>query len=184
MGLQRFALTVLALASVALFVALPAAGKDGVTATLKTKVPLDAPAGERIEVAWTLGYADDDGKRRPFGASGIFLRLKSAAGAGAVTEYARGDLGDYSATVVVPKGGIGDLEIGLVGWQSGVNGTRRADAIFPITNDPLPGTARGSPATAPDDSSPNWFAVLVGLALALALLAAALMRRRPIGRFG
>ena len=50
--------------------------------------------------------------------------------------------GEYEATVVVPEGGIGDVEIGLVAWRSDAAGTRRSDALFPITNDPVPGLAR------------------------------------------
>jgi hypothetical protein len=170
--LRRFALVALAAAAAALVAALPAAGKEGVEATLLTKIPLDAPAGIRLEVAWRLIYLDH-GRRRPFGAGGVFVRLRSAAGASAETGFASGD-GDYRATVVVPEGGIGDVQIGLQGWTSGPAGTRESDALFPITNDPLPGAAARS-----DTGWPSWIVFLV--AAPLAVLAVLVVRqRRPV----
>jgi hypothetical protein len=152
-------------AATALVAALPAAGKEGVKATLLTRIPLDASAGARLEVAWRLTYLDH-GRRRPFGAGGVFVRLESAAGASAETGFASGN-GDYRATVVVPKGGIGDVEIGLQGWTSGPGGTRESDLLFPITNDPLPGAAHS------DAGWPSWIVGLVAAVLGgLVLLAA------------
>lgn len=156
----------------ALVAALPAAGKEGVRATLLTSIPLDAPAGTRLEVAWKLTYRDH-GRLRPFGASGVFVRLTSAAGASSETGSTSG-AGAYRATVVVPKGGIGDVEIGLRGWTSGPDGTRESDALFPITNDPLPGAAARS-----DRDWPSWLVAL--LAAPLAVLAVLVVRqRRPV----
>ena len=153
-------------AATALVAALPAAGKEGVAATLLTRIPLDAPAGTRVEVAWRLTYLDH-GRRRPFGAGGVFVRLTSAAGAGAETGFASGD-GGYRATVVVPEGGIGDVQIGLQGWTNGPAGERESDLLFPITNDPLPGAARS------DAGWLSWVVVLVAAVLGgLVLLGAA-----------
>jgi hypothetical protein len=154
--LRRFALVALA-AAAALVAALPATAKEGVTATLLTRIPLDAPAGTRLEVAWRLTYLDH-GSRRPFGAGGVFVRLRSAAGGRAVTAFASGN-GDYRTTVVVPEGGIGDVQIGLQGWTSGPDGTRESDLLFPITNDPLPGAPRS------DAGWPSWIVVLVAAVL-------------------
>jgi hypothetical protein len=159
---------VLATAAAALVAALPAAGKEGVQATLLTRIPLDAPAGTRLEVAWRLTYREH-GRRRPFGANGVFVRLESAAGASAETGLTSGT-GDYRATVVVPEGGIGDVQIGVRGWTSGPSGTHESDALFPITNDPLPGAARS------DRGWPSWIVVLV--AAPLAVLAVLLVRQR------
>jgi hypothetical protein len=169
--LRRFALVALGTVAAALVAALPAAGKEGVAATLLTKIPLDAPAGTRLHVAWRLTYLDH-GRRRGFGAGGVFVRLESAAGASAETGFASGD-GDYRATVVVPKGGIGDVQIGLQGWTNDAAGTHESDALFPITNDPLPGTVRSRAGW------PRWIIVL--LAAPLAVLAALVVRqRRPV----
>jgi hypothetical protein len=162
--LRRFALVVLGAAATALVAALPAAGKEGVEATLLTRIPLDAPAGTRLDVHWMLTYRDH-GRRRPFGANGVFVRLRSAAGGTAETAFT-GGTGDYRATVAVPKGGIGDVQIGLRGWTSGPSGTHESDALFPISNDPLPGTARS------DAGWPSWIFVLAAAPLAvLAVLA-------------
>jgi hypothetical protein len=174
--LKRFALVVLGTAATALVAALPAAGKEGVEATLLTRIPLDAPAGTRLEVAWTLSYRDH-GRRRPFGAGGVFVRLRSAAGAGAETGFASGS-GHYKATVVVPKGGIGDVQIGLRGWTNGPSGTRESDALFPISNDPLPGAARVSAPSRHTDW-PGWIVVLVAAPLAV-LAVLAVRQRRPV----
>lgn len=182
MRFQRSALALVATATVALAAALPATGKDGVKATLERSIPLDAPAGTRLDVAWKLAYIDERGKRQAFGAGGLFVRLLSASGARPVTAFASGDRGAYRATAVVPEGGIGDVEFGLVGWQSGVDGTRRADAIFPITNDPLPDGIRASapvPRASEDEdgSTTSWIVILVGGTLvALAVLG---LRARP-----
>jgi hypothetical protein len=146
MGRLRVALLVVA--AVVVVAALTAAGKEGVKATLRTSIPLDAKPGTRLRVAWTLWYVDEEGRRQPFGASGVFVRLLSASGAGAEEGFATGgpdERGEYAATVVVPEGGIGEVKIGLRGWRSDASGTRRADALFPITNDPLPGLAASVP---------------------------------------
>jgi hypothetical protein len=130
----------LLVAAAFLVAALPAAGKDGVKATLTTRIPLHAPAGTQLKVGWTLAYRDEHGKRHVFGGGGIFVRLLSTSGANAETSFARvGKPGHYSATVRVPKGGIRDIQIGIHGWASGPTGTRPADELFPITNDPVPG---------------------------------------------
>jgi hypothetical protein len=136
MRLRRIALGALGTTAVALVVVLPAVGKEGVKATLRTSIPLNASAGTRLKVTWTLTYADGK-RRRPFGANGVFVRLLSASGARAETGVAPTGThagGSYSATVVVPKGGIGDVEIGLHGFMNG----RPGDMLFPITNDPVP----------------------------------------------
>ena len=123
---------------VALAAALPAAGKDGVKATLVTRISVNAVAGTRLEVAWTLAYVDEHGRRQPFGGGGIFVRLLSASGAPSEVALAHGKPGRYTAAVRVPKAGIPAIQIGIRGWSSGATGTRRADRPFPITNDPVP----------------------------------------------
>ena len=155
----------------ALVAALPAAGKGRVAATLLTKIPLDAPAGTRLEVAWRLDFFEH-GRRRAFGAGDVFIRLRSAAGRSTATEFANGD-GIFRATLVVPKGGIQDVQIGLQGWTNGPAGTRASDLLFPITNDPLPGAPR------PDRSWPSWIVALVAAPLAL-LAVLVVYQRRPV----
>jgi hypothetical protein len=170
---------------VALVAPLPVGAKEGVEATLITNVPLDADPGTRLRIAWTLVSVDDDGQRRPFGASGVYVRLLSASGAAAETGFARTDVhsdGEYAATVAVPEGGIGDVQLGLVGWVSDPQGTRRSDAFFPIANDPLPGAARVASPGDRADASSTW--ILVGIAglLAFVIVVAALRRTRRLRR--
>ena len=150
-------------------------------ATLRTPLLIDAPAGAHLRVAWTLTYLDENGRRRPFGAGGVFVRLRSASGAGAETGFAsaRSVAGRYAATVVVPKGGIGDVEIGLVSWSSGPAGTRTSDMLFPIANRSL--IERMGYESPPDTGMRMW-PFLVGPGV-LAVLAAVLVlfRRRSGG---
>ena len=146
---RRVAVSLVVTALAAALSAFPAAGKEGVEATLASHVPLDAEPGARLTIRWTLAYFDEERKRRPFGANGVFVRLVSMTGARAETGLApigAHSAGEYAANVVVPKGGIGDIEIGLRGVASGPGGTKSSDLLFPITNDPVPGSARASPS--------------------------------------
>ena len=170
----------------ALFSAMPAAAKDGVRATLTTNVPLRAEAGTELTIAWRLAYAED-GKRRLFGGSGVFVRLGSASGAAPEAGVASHDRGYYTATVAVPEGGIGDVQVGIRGWVSGQVTRRRSDLLFPITNDPLPGAAQLSsrPPDQPSSESAasgrrTWiYAVVVALLIAIAVVFAVATRRKP-----
>lgn len=188
MSLRRLALVLLATAAAVLVASFPASAKEGVKATLITEIPVDAAPGTKLTLSWRL-FSVDEARRDPFGANGVYIRLLSATGAKATDGVApTGDYlsGEYEATVVVPVGGIGGVEIGLMGWQSDAQGTRRADAMFPITNDPVPGTPRAATptarSTAADGSSGNsltWvFVAAGGVLVATAALALAIYRRR------
>ena len=141
-GGMRVTRLVVVAAMVAGVAALPASAKEGVVATLQTKIPLDAKPGTPLRVVWTLTYAEGNLRGRPFGAGALYVRLRNASGGRAETAFGVGRRGKYSAIVRVPAGGIGDIQFGLVGWVSDARGTRRADMLFPITNDPLPGPPR------------------------------------------
>jgi hypothetical protein len=175
--------------AVALFSAMPAAAKDGVHATLTTKVPLDAEPGTKLEIGWRLAYVEH-GKPHPFGASGVFVRLGSASGAAGHTGFADGENGRFTATVTVPEGGIGDVQIGLRGFTSGVR-SGRSDLLFPIKNDPLPGAARLSsppPHRLSSDSAasgrPTWiYAVVMASVAAIAVASVVAIRRKPRRHF-
>jgi hypothetical protein len=185
MRLRALALVLASMGATALIAGAPAIAKENVKATLLTAIPLDAPAGTELRVAWRLFYIDENGKRQPFGANGVFVRLLSASrvasqeGVAPVGAY---DTGKYEADVVVPQGGIRDIELGLAGTVSDANGTRRSDAIFPITNDPIPSPA---PVTSSAQERPasgissTWIFVLASslLAMSAVLIAAFLVRR-------
>jgi hypothetical protein len=193
-------LTALASGAVFLLVAAPTVvGKEGVRARLDAPVPLHAAAGRTITIAWTLSYVES-GERHPFGASGVFVRLLSASSARPVTAYGdgrgsgpnRGGVGvpgEYLARVRVPAGGIGGITIGLRGWRIIGGRRQRADAFFPIDNDPFakadavvrrPPAARRS-ARAEDGGQP--LAIWLAAAVALGALGAILgIRRRFASR--
>jgi hypothetical protein len=152
----------------------PAGAKEGVHATLTTPIPLDAAAGTKLHVGWKLASRDGT----PFGGGDVFVRLLSASGGGAETAYVSGS-GTFSADVVVPNGGIGDVRIGIHSWSSGPNGTNESDLLFPITNDPLPGTAVRTSTEDTGDGSNAWlFASVIGAVVALTAGAAVIVRRR------
>jgi hypothetical protein len=180
---KRVTLGLLCGAAAALLAAQPAAAKDGVKATLNTAIPLDAPAGTSLRIGWSLAYRDEQGRRRPFAASAVFVRLLSRTGAGARTVYVSSGTyttGRYSASVTVPDGGIRDVQIGLRGFTSGANGTHNADVVFPITNDPLPGVAGVVTPTGRNRTS--WIVGVALGAMLLVLAIAAFATLRPSAR--
>jgi hypothetical protein len=106
------------LAACMLAAAAPAPAKSGVVAHVLTPVPRDALPGTRIAVVWTLSSRDQQGRRRPFNAEGVFVR---ALGTRSLVDYAGSQkpLGRYRAVVRVPSGGIRELRFGLMGLSNG-----------------------------------------------------------------
>jgi len=114
------------LLAVGALLATPTAAKEGVRAKLDEPVRLDVPPKTTIRVAWHL--VDEEG--RPFGASGIYLRVsRCGRKAMRIPATARGR-GGYSARVRVPRGGIRKLLVGLQGWRIIGDRRERADAFF------------------------------------------------------
>jgi hypothetical protein len=173
-------LAVLTVASSLLLVAGPAAlGKENVTARLLTPLRLDAAPGEKLTVVWGLGGTDEEGRRQPFNAIGVFVRLRSATGGrptiGFATPAAHPQ-GRYDAQVAVPKGGIGGVQIGLRGTSDG----KPSDVLFPLENDPFAAPAGGAVAAQEAPSGrpvPTWLALAGALAL-VGVLGAVLWRTR------
>lgn len=100
-------------------------------ARLENPAVLRSPAGARVSLVWTLRAG-----KEPFGASGIYVRLRGRAGATTIADAAELGPGRFRARFVIPRGGVRSIAIGLRGWVSDARGTRRADMFFPITNDP------------------------------------------------
>jgi hypothetical protein len=123
---MRLAKLLALLIATGVFLAMPAAAKEGVRAKLDGPVRLDTASGETIRVAWRL--VDEEG--RPFGAGGIYLRV-SRCGRKPLTipATARG-LGRYSVRVRVPRDGIRKLLVGLTGWRIIGDRKERADKFF------------------------------------------------------
>ena len=108
------------------------AAKDGAFATLETPVPPDADPGTKIEVAWRDA---DGGTDWPFSGSPVFIRLVSATSGRSTETMGRErppGSGRYEATIAIPSGGVGRVEIGLFG-ESCINGTcTRSDLLFEL----------------------------------------------------
>ena len=116
-------------------IAAPAGGKEGMTATLLGHVPVAAKGGTVVRIAWRIGSqsasaASDDDR--------VYVRLRSARGGGSTRAFGHYEHRRYVASVRVPRGGIGRIQIFLVGWRMYPGGvTERADMNIPITNDPF-----------------------------------------------
>jgi hypothetical protein len=174
-------LTALIAAIMLVLLAAPAVfAKEDVRATLVGPVDLDTRPGERITITWKL----EDREGRPFGAGGVFVRLRSATGGRPVTAVTGGS-GRFSVAVVVPEGGISRLEFGLQGWRIAGGRTSRADVLFPLENDPF-ARSRGrqvesappaSPAPADDDSFPPWLALVLAVGVAAVIVGVGVGRR-------
>lgn len=113
------------------------AAKDGAVASLETPIPPDADPGTKIDVAWRA-WMPDGGADWPFSGSHVFIRLVSATG-GRPTETMGRERppgsGRYEATIAIPSGGVGRVEVGLFG-ESCVNGTcTRSDLLFELPED-------------------------------------------------
>jgi hypothetical protein len=106
--------------------AIPVAAKEGVRAKLDEPVRLGTAPGKTIRVAWHL--VDDEG--RPFGASGIYLRVSRCGRKPLRIPATARAVGGYSARVRVPNGGIRKLLVGLEGVRMIGDRNERADAFF------------------------------------------------------
>lgn len=140
--MHRHVMLLAVAALAALAVAAPAAGKGDVRARIDGPVRCAAAAGSTITVAWRLTSVED-GRRRPFGAGGVFVRLLSRSGARPAKAHARSERsarrGRYSAMVRVPRGGIRRLQIGLDGTRHVGDRIEPAPIYFRIENDPCSG---------------------------------------------
>jgi hypothetical protein len=126
-------LIALVAALAALAVAVPSAvAKEDVVARVLTPISRDAASGSTVRVGWTLTFVHN-GKRRPFGGGYVFARLVSPSGRRSPLVYGVGARpGRYQARVVVPRGGVARLEIGIMGTVCDVKGCRAGPKLFPI----------------------------------------------------
>ncbi len=167
-----------------------AVAKEGVRARLDTPLPRAARPGSTSTVAWTLSYSHS-GERHPFDAGGLFVRLVSASGGSSTEALGEGSAGRYVARVVVPAGGIAQVEFGLEGWSSLPNGgSVEADAYFPLEKAPFRIAAdatlgSSTAAGATDTGAPAlvWIAAAVlGCAVATSISVRWLHARREAAR--
>ncbi len=160
-------LTVIAVVAAFLIVAGTAAAKENMVATLTSPLPTNAQPGTNITLTWEVAGPGEGGQRMPFNAAAVFVRLKSATGRASTEGFAsfldHSD-GRYTATVIVPQGGIGGVEIGVHGTREYSSGkTERSDYLFPVVN-PAGQQTAGSVWT-------SWVRWLLAAALGAVLLA-------------
>ena len=183
--IRRLAATLPVVLLVALALAAPVLGKEGMQARLDAPIPADTPPGTTIEVGWTTFQVDGQGGEIAFSGAPVFLAL-TAPGAVAPQsvvfgkEFPSGS-GHFTASILVPDGGIAQdgVTIGLRG-ESCVNGECvRNDLPFELVGEvfaaavvppvvaasaaPVP-IATPSPAPATTDGSP-WLAIGAAIAL-------------------
>lgn len=131
--------------------------KGGV-ATLDSQLPSDPEAGSELTVGWTVGTPLEDGSSAPFSASGMFIRLIPATGEPVEAIGTEDRAGHYTATIVVPEGGIAEVEFGLRG-ESCVQGVcERSDFMFAVAEAPAeaaPPVVAAPPAQEPGTSQPT-----------------------------
>jgi hypothetical protein len=127
------AFAVAAVLALVLALPAPAGAKDGVVARVLTPISRDAAPGTTVRVVWTLTVVEA-GKRRPFRAGYVFLRLVGPNGARTPLAYGveAGPGGRYRARVRVPRGGVRRVEIGIMGTVCDRDGCRPAPRLFRI----------------------------------------------------
>jgi hypothetical protein len=179
---------VLALTALVALATTPTLAKMGAEAKLDTTISRDAEPGSTIKVGWSV-FSEYDGSAYPLDGSPVFIRLVSPDGLGVSevmgTESPSGS-GHYTASIVVPTGGIGEVIVGLSGEACVTGeGCQRSDLIFPLTDDPL---VRGAaPMADPTSTTPIGMQlaqlVAIGAAVAVAGALAVLLidRRRTLG---
>ena len=170
-----------------------AAAKGDAMAALDTPIPPDADPGTELEVGWRAWTPGADGEW-PFAGSPVFIRLTSADGASSTEVLGRENpsgSGHYLATIAVPSGGVGLVEIGLFG-ESCVNGVcSRSDILFELPEGQrTPLAADVSVAEPPIPAAPQPVAVpaedvsLDSVQLALVIVAGAALASLAIGLIG
>ena len=97
-----------------------AKGEDAVV-TLDAPLPVDAPPGSTVRIAWSVDIATDSGSL-PFNAEGVFVRLAPASGEPVHITARQDRPGHYVATVQVPAGGLGKVLFGLRGQACTADG--------------------------------------------------------------
>ena len=123
--------------ALALVTASVAVAKEDMTATLLGKPDFGAAPGTRIKVAWKVSTRVAQ-SARCFDDKRFYVRLLSKTGARSTHAYGTVCGRRFTARVRIPRGGVGDVEIRLVGMVITPTESHRADGLIPITNDPFP----------------------------------------------
>jgi hypothetical protein len=118
-------------AAVAVLVAPAASAKEGAQAHLLSPLPAHPLVGSLISVRWSVDVPGTQGKRRPFGAIGMFVRLLGRDGA-STSATAQQYEPPYHVRVSVPAGGIRSIRFGLMGTSCGPSGCKPSPIFFPL----------------------------------------------------
>ena len=123
----------------------PPVARNWVQATLIAPIPRSAPRGSTVTVRWKLWSLDQHGKVAPFDAAELFARIVNPARTQATTAPARCEngrraiychSGHFFARIRVPRGGIGRIQVGIIGYSDASGSLKPAPNLFPITNYP------------------------------------------------
>ena len=146
----------------------PAAlAKEGVVARLTAPL-VTSPSGG-VPVEFTLTSRENG---RPFSALDVFVRVRTTDGRKLEIWPEERGSGNFAGLVRTRRSDITDLEIGLAGIASPGG---RSDLMFPIANDPFPGSPEPLAAPAAEGDSGSSAALVVVIALfAIALVAFAI----------
>jgi hypothetical protein len=88
-----------------------------------------------VRLSWRL-WSRNHGQVVPFESREIFARIVNPTHTAVSTAWAHGRHGHYSASLRVPSGGIGRVQIGLLATRFSPTGEHPARILFPITNYP------------------------------------------------
>lgn len=184
----RILVATAAIAAVFAVSGLPALAKEGAEAKLDTAIHRDAEPGSTIDVGWSVFMVTPTGEEPVYG-SPIYIKLVAPDGSSTEaggTEKPAGS-GHYTASIIVPKGGIQDVVVAMVGTAcTDGGGCQRADYVFPLTDDALVSGAPGPVAAGSSTSTPVGpaLAPLVAIGAAFALIgglgALIVTRRRQV----
>ena len=136
--------SLLAALAVLLLPATAFAKEDGLAA-MDAPISGDADPGSTLDVGWST-FMELEGIRQPFTGGSVFIRLTSPDGANTNEVVGRESplgSGHFSASIVVPEGGIGEVTVGLIGEACNFGVCVRSDIIFPFVDDPVAAIATG-----------------------------------------
>jgi hypothetical protein len=130
--MRELAARLLGAVVVALVLAVPAAAKEGAQAHLLSHLPRQAAPGSFVSIRWSVDVPGTNGRRVPFGAIGMFVRLRGIGGAQTSATASQKEGPPYSVRIRVPRGGIHAIRFGLMGTGCDPAGCRPSPIYFPL----------------------------------------------------
>lgn len=130
--------------------------KDNTQAELDAPIPRDGVPGTKIDVGFRA-WVPDGGKDWPFSGLAVFIRLTSPDGRSSTEAAALQDRsvpGRYTATVVVPAGGVGLVEVGLLGENCVNDVCTRSDLMFALPEEQRRPRVIAAPVAPPERPAP------------------------------